>query len=73
MICTDGVHLAGNDLSELHRFAKAVGLKLSWFQRHKRHPHYDITTPRMLGKILSKNRMVMMSTRRLLVECRWMK
>jgi len=66
MIYTDGVHLARNDLSELHCFAKSVGLKLSWFQKHRRHPHYDITTPRMLGRILSRNRVIMVSTKQLL-------
>lgn len=29
-------------LIELHAFAARLGLKRSWFQPHKRHPHYDI-------------------------------
>ena len=66
MIYTDGVHLVGDDLPELHRFAQSVGLKLNWFQRHRRHPHYDITTPRMFGRILNRNRVVMVSTKQLL-------
>ncbi len=66
MIYTDGVHLVGNDLRELHLFAKSVGLKLSWFQKHLRHPHYDITTPGMLGRILSRNRVIMVNTKQLL-------
>lgn len=70
MICTDGVHLAGDDLLELHRFAQSVGLKKSWFQKHPRHPHYDITTQRMLRKILSRNRVIMMSTKRLITVCK---
>lgn len=70
MVCTDGVHLAGDDLSELHRFAKSVGLKLSWFQRHRRHPHYDITTPRMLGRILSRGKVIMVTTKQLITVCR---
>lgn len=70
MIYTDGVHLAGENLPELHRFAKSVGLKLSWFQRHRRHPHYDITTERKLGRILSTNVVIMVSTKRLISACR---
>jgi len=70
MIYTDKVHLVGNDLSELHCFAKSVGLKPSWFQRHQRHPHYDITTSRMLGRILSRNRVIVVSTKRLITVCR---
>ncbi len=66
MIYTDGIHLVGDDLLELHRFAKSVGLKLSWFQKHWKHPHYDITTSRKLGKILSTNMVTMISTKQLL-------
>ncbi len=36
-------HLVAHDLSELHEFAGRLGLKPSWFQRHDRLPHYDIT------------------------------
>ena len=35
----------GGDLAELHRFAKAIGLRREWFQNppKHRHPHYDVT------------------------------
>lgn len=35
-LVTDG------DLEELHRFARSIGLSLSRFQEHPRHPHYDL-------------------------------
>lgn len=31
------------DLTELHAFAKKIGLQRSWFQDHKTTPHYDLT------------------------------
>lgn len=31
-----------DDLEELHKFAKLIGLKKSWFQNHKTSPHYDL-------------------------------
>lgn len=35
---------------ELHDFAKKIGLKVDWYQRHGRHPHYDLTTIRALHR-----------------------
>lgn len=71
MIYTDGVHLVADDQKELHRFAQSVGLKPQWFQQQQPdHPHYDITTPRMLRRILSQNRVIMVSTKRLIAVCR---
>ncbi len=66
MICTDGTHLTGDSLQELHRFAQSVGLKREWFQEHHCHPHYDITTSRMLRKILATDRVRMVKTKQLL-------
>ena len=66
MIYTDGVHLVGDTLQELHIFARSVGLKREWFQEHRRHPHYDITTSRKLRKILDTNMVTIISTKRLL-------
>lgn len=43
----------GDTVEELHEFAFKVGLKREWFQDH-RHPHYDITTKRMLGKVIKE-------------------
>lgn len=39
---TDGGHLFGTDLAELHLFANSIGLKIEWFQG-KDFPHYDLT------------------------------
>jgi len=66
MIYTDGVHLIGDNLQELHIFAKSVGLQRQWFQKHSRHSHYDITTSRMLRRILSRDKVVRVSTKQLL-------
>ncbi|GAH44695.1 unnamed protein product [marine sediment metagenome] len=65
MIYTDKVHLVGDTLQELHDFAKFIGLKREWFQDHPRHPHYDITTSRMLKKILA-HKIIRISSKQLL-------
>ncbi|KKN06478.1 hypothetical protein LCGC14_1076950 [marine sediment metagenome] len=45
MILTDGVHLVSDtSLAELHKFAQSMGLERHWFQVHREHPHYDLTT-----------------------------
>ncbi len=64
MIYTDGVHLIAGNLQELHIFAKSVGLKRQWFQEH--HKHYDITTARMLKKVLGTGKVIKVSTREVL-------
>jgi len=38
-------------LDELHRFAKHIGMKRSWFQDDSQYPHYDLT-PNMRMKAL---------------------
>ncbi len=53
MILFDGVHLVSNDsLDELHRFARKIGLKRSWFQKNgiKGIPHYDVTSQRIRNR-----------------------
>lgn len=37
-------HLAADTAEELHTFAEKLGLKRSWFQDHKKLPHYDLTS-----------------------------
>ncbi len=49
---TDGTHLIGDSLEELHEFAQEVGLRREWFQDHSRHPHYDLTTLRMARRVI---------------------
>ncbi len=39
-----GCHLIGDQEDELHSFAAAIGLRLSWFQKNSVLPHYDITS-----------------------------
>ena len=41
MIYTDGTHLVADTLTELHKFARIIGMKREWFQSG-RLPHYDI-------------------------------
>lgn len=40
-VYTDGVHLVGDTVAELHEFATKIDLKSCWFENH-RHPHYDL-------------------------------
>ncbi len=68
MIYTDGVHLVADELEELHSFAQSVGLKRQWFQEQPGHSHYDITTQRMLRKILDTNMVTKVSTKQLVKQ-----
>jgi hypothetical protein len=53
VIVTDKKHLASSrSKTELHAFAEKIGLKRLWFQDHPKHPHYDITSGRILRKAL---------------------
>jgi hypothetical protein len=36
-------HMAADSLDELHAMADRIGLNRSWFQEHKRVPHYDVS------------------------------
>ena len=54
MILTDGVHLVGDSVEGLHKFAESVGLKRSWYQNHSKHPHYDILSKDIMKKALLK-------------------
>lgn len=42
---------ASIDLTELHAFAKRIGLKRSWFQGQASVPHYDLTPSRRLKAV----------------------
>jgi hypothetical protein len=44
-------HLTADTLEELHEFAISIGLSRSWFQDHRRHPHYDLTNGRRLKAV----------------------
>jgi hypothetical protein len=41
MIVTDGVHIAGTSLKELHAWCAVMGIKRCWFHPHPKHSHYD--------------------------------
>ena len=36
-------HLFGDDIDELHLFAKGIGLRRDYFQNRPTFPHYDLT------------------------------
>lgn len=36
-------HMMADDIEELHAFAISIGVKLDWFQRDAKRPHYDIS------------------------------
>ena len=40
-------------LELLHQFARQLGLKQSWFQRHSALPHYDLTSRKRIQAIES--------------------
>ncbi len=64
MILTDkGGHLVSDtSLEELHGFAVHIGLRRSWFQGvRKRHPHYDLTTPRKRSQAMAAGAVVVSS------------
>ncbi len=55
MILTDGVHLVSDvSLDELHSVVQSMNLKRHWFQVHRQHPHYDLTTTRAFTRALTK-------------------
>ena len=67
MIFTDKTDLATDGpVRELHEFAQKIGLKRSWFQDKSRHPHYDLTSDRMVNKAVSAGAQVV--SRRELVK-----
>jgi hypothetical protein len=41
-------HLIADNNEELHQFAKALGLRRSWFQASASGPHYDIVASKRL-------------------------
>lgn len=66
IVYTDKIHLVADTLSELHDFAKKIGLKRSYYHGvRKGHPHYDL-----LGKkkvIAVENGAIVISSKELLL------
>ena len=54
MVYTDGVHLIADTELELHSFAQNIGMRREWYQDNPRHPHYDITSPKILDKAIRR-------------------
>lgn len=50
-----GHMVSTDDVKELHSFAEELGLRRGWFQSsvNFKHPHYDLTTKRMMNKAIS--------------------
>lgn len=44
MIYSDGIHMIGSSIEELHDFAKMIGLHKCYYRnpKKKKHPHYDL-------------------------------
>ncbi|MBA7529770.1 hypothetical protein ES705_21969 [subsurface metagenome] len=57
MVYTDGIHLVADNLEELHKFARRIGLRKEWFQ-DKKIPHYDIWGSKLKKAIESGARIV---------------
>jgi len=36
-------HMTATTIPELHEFARNLGVASCWFEKPRRHPHYDIT------------------------------
>lgn len=67
MIYTDGVHLVGTTVKELHEFCKAVDIKRCWFEgMRKGHPHYDLNKTNWNKIILAGVTVEMVSPKKLL-------
>lgn len=47
-------HLASESLDDLHDFARRIGLRRHWFhnKRGRNHPHYDLTTERVIARAI---------------------
>lgn len=70
MIITDGVHMVSTESeNELHAFAARMGLKRRWYQRHPRHPHYDLTTQRAKARAIAHGAVMVKSTE--IIERAW--
>jgi hypothetical protein len=68
-IYTDGTHLIGITLEDLHQFTKSIGFKREWFQDKGKYPHYDITTNNALKRVL-KAGAALVSKKELISICR---
>ena len=63
-------HMAADDLDDLHRFARSLGLKREWFQRYPKasSPHYDIVIEKR-PKAIEKGAILVSPPEIVLVGC----
>ena len=71
MIYTDGIHMIGSTVEELHTFAGKIGLNKCYYRnpRKKRHPHYDLMNDR-IRKIAIENGAILVNDKTIVVKCR---
>jgi len=72
MILVDafGHMVATDNETELHKFARKMGLKKSWYQRRDSHPHYDLLNNKMIDQAIEEGAQLA-SSRRILREAWW--
>lgn len=63
MVLTDGVHVMGTNLGELHETMEREGVKRCHFQPHPRHPHYDVPL-KLRGNVSMSREIVMLESTR---------
>ena len=62
----ENCYLVADDIDELHTFARRLGLKRTWFQKHQWLPHYDLTRNKRVQAIrmgainIDRNKLVSM-------------
>lgn len=71
MIYTDGVHMIGSTIDELHQFADKIGLHRCYYRnpRKKKHPHYDLMNEKIRKKAID-NGAVFVTDRTIVKFCR---
>lgn len=71
MIYTDGVHMIGSSIEELHEFAKTIGLHRCYYRnpRKKKHPHYDLMNNK-IRELAFANGAVLKTDREIVTLCR---
>lgn len=59
-------HLVADSISELHNFAKEIGVERRWFHRQASYPHYDVTAE---VRALALTRGAIPGTRQEIIAC----
>jgi len=71
MVYTDGVHMIGSSIEELHLFAKQIDLNKCYYRnpRKKRHPHYDLMNDK-IRKMAINYGAKLVSNKEIIILCR---